>query len=1032
MRAGSLTPMFQHQRISSAGRRPFTGRLGLHCAQLIVLLLLAALLPPRQAASQESQSGTIASSRGENGPGLQFRTGHNAFRTFGRHESITHAELFPYVLDGNQMLFGDLRLFLSNNAEVGGNAGLGYRIRPWGGNQIFGASLWYDADNSLGVLYQGVGLSLEGYTDIFDVRLNGYAPVGKTEQNLVQRAINTRFVGTSLVFDRVTLTGKSMPGVDYEFGVALPTALLKQHNLRWYVGGYNFAASGADAINGFKTRLKGSVVPSVDTQVEFTTDGEFGTNVMLGLAWTYFGGFEREQTSRSLNYDRMSEFVRRNYNVIVGRQRDVDVGVMAISAATGSPFVIQHIGPGGNSTGAPDDPWGTLADAQVAGGDVYLVHAGTVLTDPIVLNPGEVLLGQGAGLQQFLDVEGLGHIMLPHVGAGTARPIIQGVAGDAVTLASDTVFAGFTIDSPTGAGIVGNGVSNVLIGNVDILTPGGDGVSLTNPDGQISILNTDVIDASGVGFSVDGGTADVRFNGSITNQAGRALVIDSTTDGTIDFTGASLEDDGGDGVLLTDVDGDVILDNVTVLNATGVGIEASGGDGNIAFLSTTTVDSASATGILVDDREGATLFAFTDVTAAVGETAVLVSNSPGDTWFTRLDATSDSATAFKVTDSGEVGVGGGTLDAADASAIDVENADMNLTFDEVNSDNATAGIRLVDATGVFVAKSGLISDSDTGFLLQNVETVGIVDIEFTDNDLGVDAENVDHLAFTNIEVTGSTSHGVKMLNVRQFLAFNSEVSESGGPGEAALLYEVDQLDDYIFSLSQSTIESDVGNGLEFRLLAGAEDSSLNLSLEGNFFTTTADSVSAVSLDWDGAVQSRIFTNGFNIEGDHSTAFLVTNASTTDLTQVSMGQNIFLLAGDHGTAGSFTTAGRSALVIGVNQAVFDGTGNVGFDFDLAESAEVALFSNQVTDDGGAGTGFLFSSLDGPSTILIEDNRLDFLGPAAVIDEGIIFQSITDQITLQGTQNNIITGATTPFFAPGGSTTGRIRINGVFVP
>ena len=1026
--------MSQSTRLSATARRSFTRRsVNLPaCLPVVVLSVALVLVAPQFASGQETSAGTFSSARGENGPGLQFRAGHNAFETFGRDVSISQAELFPYILDDNQMLFGDLRLFLSNNAEVGGNAGLGYRFRPWGGSQILGASLWYDADNSLGVLFQGVGISLEGYTDIFDIRLNGYAPVGKTEQNLVQRAINTRFVGTTLVFDRVTLNGKSMPGVDYEFGVALPTALLKQHNLRWYAGGYHFAASGYDAINGFKSRLQGSIVPSVDTQVEFTTDGTFGTNVMVGLSWTYFGGFQRERTSQSLNYDRMSEFVQRNYNVIVSRDLNVDVGVPAVSTATGQPFVIQHIGPGGNSSGAPDDPWGTLADAQAAGGDVYLVHAGTILNEPIVLDPGEVLLGQGEGLQQFLDVEGLGHIMLPQVGTETDRPVIQGVTGDAVTLASDTVFAGFVIDSPTGAGIAGDGVSNVLIGNVDILTPGGDGVSLTNPDGQISILNTDIVDASGIGFSVDGGTAYVRFDGSITNHAGRALVIDSTTEGTVDLTGSSLDDDGGDGILLSAVDGDVILDNVSLLNATGIGIELTGGSGNIAFLSTTTVDSASATGILVDGRDGTTLFAFTDVQAAVGENGVVVSDNPGETWFTTLDIASNTATALKVSDSGEVGVGGGVLDASGAAAIDLENADMNLTFNEVNSDGAATGIRLVDATGVFVAESGLISDADTGFLLQNVETVGLVDIDFTDNDVGVDAENVDHLAFTNIEVAGSTAHGVKLLNVRQFLAFNSEISGGGAPGDPALLFEVDELGDYVFSLAQSTIESDVGDGLRFDLLAGAEDSSINLSLEGNFFNSTADNANPVSIDWDGAILASLFTNGFNIEGDHSTAFQAVNASTTELTQVSMGQNVFLFTGDHGTGGNFTTAGRSALVVGVNQTVFEGTVGAAFEFDLAESAEVALFSNQITDEGGAGTGFQFSSIDGPSTVLIEDNLMEFLGSGAVIDEGIIFQSITDVITLQGTQNNVITGATTPFFAPTGSTDGRFRLNGSFVP
>ena len=526
-------------------------------------LLTACLMLLSSAESRAQGTGSDLFAPVADGPGIQGRVGHNAFPTFGREDSMSHAELFPYVLDDNQMFFGDLRLFLTNHSRMGGNVGLGYRTRPWGGTSIFGASLWYDADDSLGTFYQDVGVSLENYNDLFDLRLNGYVPVGTTERKLRDRLINPRFVGNNLIYDRLQVFGKAMPGVDYEFGVPLPLTVLRQHNVRFYLGAYHFATSGVDSINGVKTRLEGSIIPSIDAQVTVTTDKTFGTNAMLGISWTYFGRFERTETNQALRYDRMGEFVQRNYNVIVGRERQITAGVQAINQATGLPFVIQHVGPGGNSSGTPNDPWGSITDAQNAGGDVILVHAGTVITDNIVLNDGQVLLGQSSGLQQFLAVQGYGNIALPNVISGAA-PIIQVAGGNAVTLASNSVFAGFHIDGPAGHGIFGDNVTNVLVGNVTIDGAGGDGVFLQNATGRLDFVNTRIFDAGGAAFHVDGGNAEIGFLGQIDYVRRPVAAHREHHRRHRQPRGLDNPDDGGDGVLILDNDGDVIIDNLTV------------------------------------------------------------------------------------------------------------------------------------------------------------------------------------------------------------------------------------------------------------------------------------------------------------------------------------------------------------------------------------------------------------------------------------------------------------------------------------
>ena len=1006
---------------------------------VLPLLLLAALLlhAPQCRAQGNADESDLFAPVGD-GPGIQGRVGHNAFPTFGRDTSLSHAELFPYILDDNQMFFGDLRLFMTNYARMGGNLGLGYRIRPWGGTNIFGASLWYDADDSLGTLYQDIGLSLESYGELFDLRLNGYLPIGETEREIADRLTNPRFVGNDLIYDRLQIYGKSMPGVDYEFGVPLPLTVLRQHNVRFYLGAYHFAASGVDSINGVKTRLEGSIIPSIDAQVSVTSDKTFGTNAMVGISWTYFGGFERTETNQALRYDRMGEFVQRNYNVIVGKERKITAGVQAINPATDLPFIIQHVGAGGNSSGAPDDPWGSIADAQAAGGVVILVHAGTVLTDNIVLEDGQVLLGQSDGLDQFLAVQGYGNIALPNVVGGDA-PIIQVAGGNAVTLDSNTVFAGFHIDGPAGHGIFGDAVTNVLVGNVTIDGAGGDGIFLQNATGRLDFVNAKIFDAGGAAFHVDGGNAEIGFRGQIDTSTGRSLLVENTTDGTINFTGSTILDDGGDGVLIQDNDGDVIVDNLTVKNATGVGVEVRGGEGNVGFMNTTTVTDASGTGVLIEDRDGDTAFHIADVEGADGQTGLHFVNNAGEVLFNRLDAEATNGTALRVESTDRVTTSSGTLKSTGGAALDFEDSTMNLLFHQIHSDGGVFGIRIVDSDGTFVlaggeafGSGGFIKNATTaGIILENSDTFGLKGLDLQDNAIGLQATNVDRLALTNFRVTESTSHALDLLNVGEFHSVNSQYVDNGSL-DASIVYEVDTPGSYVFSMTQNTVITDVGDAIRVENMGAASGASLNFSMQGNAIRTNADFATGVDLDWDGVLLANFYSNGVNGTGDDSIGLSVNARSTTIQSQVSFASNLILMEGDRGTALLMNGAGPSEVIVSANQLSFEGTGGTGLDFSLAQSADVTVFANTIADYAGGATGMLFRALDGPSTIEIEQNLIDLRGPNALVDRGIIFQSITDQITLRGDRNNEIRNATSPFFAPAGGTTGTIRVNGQKVP
>jgi hypothetical protein len=965
---------------------------------------------------------------------LQGRAGLWGFRTFGRDDSIGTIEVFPSVLDDNLMLFGDARLFSTFQGQFGGSVGAGGRFRTSRVGRIFGGSLWYDADDSLETLFQQLGLSLETYGDVIDARTNLYFPIGTSSDLISNHLRNPHFVGNSLLYDRVSTFGKALPGVDYEVGMLLPNARLRQHALRWFAGGYHFWGDDVDVVHGFRTRLEGTLIPSLDTQLEFTTDRLYGTNLMAAVTWTYFAGFKRKETTAGLRYDRMSEFVRRNYNVIVAESKQITPDVVAMNAQTGQPLVVQHVGPGGNSSGTPQDPWGTIADAQAAGGDIIIVHSGSVFTSGIVLQSGQQVFGMGDNVQHFVNVQGYGGVALPTESG--ARPVFQGIAGDAVTLATNSTFAGFVIDSPSGRGIIGDGVSNVNVWNVDVNGAGGDALFLHNPGGTADLRELNLTDAAGAGLHIDGGNARVTLLGDVATHDGRSILLQNTTDGLIDLTGATILDDGGDGVLISNVDGDVALRDLTVRNSSGVGIEISGGDGLVTVLGTARVEDAGGAGLRVADREGHTLFNQADVQGGTGQVGVEVVDNTGETQFVALDVESQNATAVSVQDNERFVVLGGAVSADGGTAVDIENTDVTVSLHDVSSDGAAVGLRIVDADGVFVltgasayASGGTIQNSGTGVLLDNAGIVSLKYLDLDANGTGISAVAVDHLALNGLRVTDTIGVGLDGRNVKALLAYNMLFSDGGG---TPIRIKADVVGEYVVSVTQSTIESDTGDALVIETEAGAKDSALNFTLQSVLVSTSALGSSGVQLGWDGGILSNMIANQFTIVGDNSTAIEIAALSTTKLSQFAVGNNLISITGDHGTGIGVTTTSASNLTLGGNQITLDGAGSTGLDLTLAPSADVAILQNSVTDNGGGGTGLLFSSVTGPATVEIGGNLIDLKGPGAFIDQGIFFQAITGTVTLKGTENNEVKNATTPFFAPAGGTSGRIKVNGSMVP
>ena len=917
------------------------------------------------AVAREGSSGWIAG-----------RAGYIALETFGRDESITHVEVLPYAEAGQHTLFADLRFFMSDDGFFGGNAGFGYRFGMPAWNRFFGASLWYDADDTTGEVFHQIGLSLETYGAFWDFRSNLYFPVGDDERQYQLGVQNQRFSGNQILYDGSRTFGEAMEGLDVEFGVPLPTALAARHDLRANVGGYFFFGDAVSDICGYRIRVEGNVTENVAAQVEMTDDGTFGTNVTVGVAIAFPGRPCGDDPACFSCPRRADEFVRRNYNVIVSKQRDVVTGRGAVNPDTGQPYVVQHVASpgvsaaGGLDLGTVEDPFDTIAEAQTAGGDIVFVHADSVLGDALVMESGDQILGEG--VDHWIAYDSYGTYLLPTASGGTVRPTLSGVAGTAVTLASDSRFAGFIVDGSTGHGIVGESVpdgavQNVELASVDVLSAGRDGVVLNEISGTVALDDVNVANSTGTGLDIHGGTADYTF------------------------------------------------DDVSIENAGGAGLSVS------------------------DVSESLTIGTLR-VDGAAGGPGVSIVNSGGETTIDHLDVTTDNTTGLFVENAGLLTIGDGTIATTGATAVDVEDAETDVNLTSVSSDGADVGLRLVDTPdGSFtvaganaLGTGGLIQNATTGVLLDNAGTVNLNYLDLDANGVGVDATDTELLSLKYCRITDSTTYGIDSLNTQFFRLYDSILENNGGAGSNSVRTYADALGEYEYIFRRNTFVDDSDAALAIYTTGAADASSLTLVFQGNEVSTSRLGADGVSLVWGGPIAGVFADNQFDASGGSNDGINITGNSSTDEAQFRISGNEFTFSGGNDTGVRITTLSASFLNVYSNDVTFDASSGVGMDFSLAESAEVYIYQNTVTDNVSGGTGIRFSSIAGPSEVSIDSNRIDLLSSTGILDYGIIFSSITDEIALFGTYNNVVNGATTDFFAPVGTTSGHIYVNGSAVP
>jgi hypothetical protein len=992
------------------------------------------------------------------GSGIMGRADHIEGTGIPQIFPITPVQLFPYMIFDESLFFADLRVVPTNYATVGGNAGAGYRYFSEGLNRVFGVSGWYDGDNTRRVLFQQAGVSLESYGQEFDVRSNWYLPVGPLSRQTGLTLVNgsTQFQGDNVVYDQFRSWIVAMKGFDAEIGRVLPFEFAEEHGLRVFGGGYYFKSNEGDSITGGSARFQVNLVAGLDMQGQVTYDNFFKTRAFLGISYT-FGALHRSEMKQTTSYGRMGEHINRNYTVVAEGHHAIEHHV-AINPATGSPYTFAHVdssaGPGGDGT--VNHPFNSIAAAQLAGRNIIFVHAGSTFSNALVLNPGDRILGDGNGLKYFIQVPELGALLLPQ-GAGPI-PVFNVASGDAVTLASNTEFSGFrinaaggnglvgnsvhnvqmsniAIDSASGSGFVGTALQNVVINKLSVAATGVDGIQLNNTAGGVTISNASILNPGGSGINIQGGSGAIQFLGgtTVSGATGTAVLINSLASaGGVSF-------------------GDLSIDH-----RHGVGLEVQNSAGTVSATGTTNISNELAeTAAALDISNSSTSANFNTVNVSgsattAGTGAVNLQSDTGTTTFTTLNINSTGGTALRASSAGNLFINpatngvfnpalGGTIVAANGTAVDIQNTNLNVDLVSVSSNHAVlsgAGISLINTTGTFgvfgngsAGSGGTIQNASTGVFLQNTGPTALQLMTINGNTVGIQAQNANQLFVLNSTVTNSTSFGINAQDTPTIAVQNSTFSGNGAASIQALF---STLSSNSFAITGTQFTSAAADNVVIGQSSPlANGSTMNLFAQGDSFTNSLVTTAGMRVTWNGNLAAVVDHSNFITSGGSNLGASITNTSTSALSTIGITNNTFASTSTFDTAFSVTTSSLSQVNVASNLVQFNAANGTGFKVALGPSSIANILSNTISDVAGGATGILFSSLTAPTTVTINGNTLNMTTVGAP-DQGIVFTGLTGTIQLMGTQNNVITNAATPVIIPIGTTTGGFLVNGSIVP
>ena len=314
---------------------------------------------------------------------------------------------------------------------------------------------------------------------------------------------------------------------------------------------------------------------------------------------------------------------------------------------------------------------------------------------------------------------------------------------------------GFTINVTDNAGVlVANaGPAAVIVSaTIDLelflLTSGSSatiGVSLTNVTGTFSVPSgSSITNAGTTDFEISGGTANVTYGGTITDDVGQLVSVSGTTAGTKTFSGAISDGNDGDGsgISLSSNTGATIefTGGVTLSTGANPAFAATGG-GTLKVTGTNTATTTTATALnIANTTIHADDVTFRSISSNGGSNSGIVLNNTGALGGLKVVGNAGSCTSAATCT-------GGAIQNKTVNGISIQNT-RETSFTRMFIDNN-------DGSGIFgddVTDFSLINS----FVSNNADSSGGSEAGLRFNEL------LGNCAITNSTITGSSEDNVRI------------------------------------------------------------------------------------------------------------------------------------------------------------------------------------------------------------------------------------------------------------------------------
>lgn len=715
--------------------------------------------------------------------------------------------------------FFDGQVTLNEQQGVGFNLGLGYRVladTPFAmePQRINGLSLWADGtDTKGGEFFPQVGVSFESLGDMWDMRVNGYIPLGARTKTA--SAVPTGVIG----FAGNELVDATVADQHTSFDVAELEIARRIGNDRdaWVFAGPYVLANNDDDSAGWKVGVRGYAYPDLLLQFAVSQDDIFQTNAAFSLTW--FVGRTRTNFQPACGLpDRMREPVMRNDYVALSKTI-IHGGTPLTDAVSGEPFNVVHVNsaaaPGGNGTF--EHPLNDVANVEANSQPGKLVNLVNGVNTPtpgsivllwansnfngqgtLVLKDNQRLLGEGNNMKFFVDSTQHGpNTLIPETSPGARAgnvPIIMNALGDAVSLADTNEVANFTINGGArgivpSSNIAEPGAGNPNIHDLTVENTTGDGIVLTplirDNDGNpgtpqktmafnVTLNNLTFDNVGGNDISIDatppGGVvlpdpnvtlqeAMTISNINSTNGNGRGIFISNTHTGGTE-TISSYNHDGGttstEALVFANAAGTATVNTSTFTGGTAIdggGVFIDTSTGNFTFANTVTFTNLTGGAVKLNGNTAGTVMFQGDITntPAANVDSILLTNNTGQ------DINFNGNLKLTATGTGKAfsATGGGTLTT---TGTDNELSSENDTALEVSGmtiSNAGVTIHKLSAGTASVGPtSGIILTNNTGGAITVGDTTALAGDTGTIQNATGDAIFISNSA--NATVTGIT------------------------------------------------------------------------------------------------------------------------------------------------------------------------------------------------------------------------------------------------------------------------------------